>query len=111
MKRLTYLSVALVFLGCSNNFNRYELPQPAVVQTVKDKPAALRCPIFLPSELPDMPKLPANQILDDPKITLSQIEKVERRYIEELRAHVLEIRKTYRRDYDRYLDTCLKDGL
>lgn len=111
MKRLRLALLIVGLMGCSNNFNHYILPSPPAPVVTVAKHTSVKCSVFVPSEIPETPKLPLKEVMDDPKVTISHIEKIERRYIEELRAHIIDVKRTYRKDYERYLDACLKESV
>lgn len=108
--RIVLILILVFSLPSCGSFNSYDIKINPGESTPKAavKNQAVVCPIYELPDFPTTPALPIKEMFSSQSIKLGDIEKIERKHIEELRTHIIEFKKQMKENHERYLLNCLR---
>lgn len=114
-----FLVAALLLPGCGNFNHVYYYSAPPTQETEAAGPARsaakpvivaqdgeMLCPYFERPEVTNLPPLPLAELARVPPGNNQQIDAIQQRHIEELRAYIRDRQRILREAYDRYTEEC-----
>jgi hypothetical protein len=90
-----------------------EIPLPEIPIEKKPGPRipdGLNCPAFVMPELAKTPPLPLKELSNISPLDTAALDAIQQRHIEELRLHILKVKRTVRTAYRDYLISCKKSS-